>query len=266
MNNQARVYFRVDPEKEGSFQAVRFLSEEPDLTWSEAEKLGVPRAWFELSRIPVDDRLDFIQQLWLEHLPFHPLATPVIEDFFQRLDDAVILVARKNEEDPWRTEIVYSMADNSTFFRGLTPANERDIDLTKKMVESDLPAEYWSFMRLHNGFGRLSELGMLALDDLEIARKHLIDAVEKRGKPLRMGDIWLDPRALFPFYEEYGLSSFQCFNAEWYPSGEMGNVHFSGIDYTLSDTLEKKEWAENLAFPTFVEWLAAFLQGMNSCI
>ena len=41
----------------------------------------------------------------------------------------------------------------------------------------------------------------------------------------------------------------------------MGNVYLSGIDYTLSDVSDKKAWAENLAFPTFSEWLAYYLRG-----
>ena len=81
-----------------------------------------------------------------------------------------------------------------------------------------------------------------------------------------MGEASLDPHSLFPFYEEYGLGSFQCFNAEWYPGSEMGNVYFSGIDYTLSDISDRSTWSENLAYPTFLEWLTEFLEGMNTSL
>ena len=46
-------------------------------------------------------------------------------------------------------------------------------------------------------------------------------------------------------------------------NNKMGNVHFSGIDYALSDISTRSTWEENFAFPTFLEWLGAFLQGMN---
>jgi hypothetical protein len=247
MNIQIREFFRVDGVGEPHFQDVRFLSEEKALSWNDAEKMGLSRSWFELSRISVENRLEFTKGFWLKTLSFHPKATPVIENFFNQLDDVVVLVCRQTIEDPWRAELIYSMADNSTFFRGLSPASEEEIALVKKQLEPDLPSNFWAFSRLHNGFGRLSELGILPLEDLKDARDRLISSVFRSDKQLRMGEAKIDPYSLFP-------------------ESEMGNVHFSGIDYTLSDTFERKEWAENLAFPTFLDWLAAFLEGMNSCI
>ena len=47
----------------------------------------------------------------------------------------------------------------------------------------------------------------------------------------------------------------------WYPGSEMGNVYLSGIDYTISDYRDRKEWADRLAFPTFLDWLAFYLEG-----
>ena len=35
----------------------------------------------------------------------------------------------------------------------------------------------------------------------------------------------------------------------------------SGIDYTISDYMDRKGWADQLAFPTFLEWLAFYLEG-----
>jgi hypothetical protein len=43
----------------------------------------------------------------------------------------------------------------------------------------------------------------------------------------------------------------------------MGNIYFSGIETTVSDISDLKTWAENLAYPTFLEWLTAFLEGIN---
>jgi hypothetical protein len=263
MNLQVRDYFLG---KGSGFQAVRFLNEEKDLKWIEALKMDVPKAWYELSRVSSEDRLEFVRESWLRNLSFHPKATPEIENFFDQLDDVGILVTRGDEEDPWRPEMVYSLADNSTFFRGLVPATDEEIEEGKERLEIDLPADFWAFAGLHNGFGRLSDLGVLMLGEMEETRGRLVKSILSTEKPLRMGKEWVDPKSLFPFYEEYGLGSFQCFNASWYPGSEMGNVHFSGIDYTLSDTLERSEWADQLAFPTFLEWLAAFLEGMNSCI
>lgn len=265
MNTQIHGFFRVDGLNEPHFQAVRFLTEELELDWAEAEKMGVPRGWYELSRISLENRIEFLKDFWLKNSTFHLKATAKIVAFFEKLDDVVILVCRQTIEDPWRAEIVYSVSDGATFFRGLPPASDQEILKCKKELELDLPQDFWRFAKVHNGFGRLSELGLLPIEELAGTRSRLIRSILESEIPLRMGDVKVDAYSLFPFYEEFGMGCFQCFNGQWYPESEMGNVHFSGIDYTLSDTLERREWAENLAFPTFVEWLAAFLEGITSC-
>jgi hypothetical protein len=121
-------------------------------------------------------------------------------------------------------------------------------------------------LQIHSGFGRLSETGLLPIEELKETKQQLTDAILDCDVPLRWKEGWIDPTSLFPFFEEYGIGSFQCFNAEWYPGSEMGNVYFSGIDYTLSDVSDRKAWSEELAYPTFLEWLADFLEGMNTTL
>ena len=36
-----------------------------------------------------------------------------------------------------------------------------------KNTPADLPKDYWSFLQIHNGFGRLAEIGLLPVDELE---------------------------------------------------------------------------------------------------
>lgn len=266
MNSQIREFFRVDGSQDPHFQEVRFLHEEPDLRWDEIAPLGLPRSWFELSRITPADRVEFSREFWLGRLVYNPLATERIESFFDQLDDIGIVLSRQTNEEPWRAELIYSLADNSSFFRGLPPADEEDIDWTKKRIGGDLPKDYWAFLEIHNGFGRLAETGLFPVDELEETKLRLTDAIQACEVPLRWKDSWINPASLFPFFEEYGVGSFQCFNAEWYPRNEMGNVYFSGIDYTLSDISDRKAWSEQLAYPTFLEWLADFLEGMNTSL
>lgn len=259
MNSQIREFF-------AHFLEVRFLSEEPKLSFEDVMNMGVPRGWYELSRISAHLRVEFTREFWLNQFSFHPKATPAIEDFFASLDDVTLIAWRERNEEPWNCELVYSLADNSTFFRGLVPADEGEIVFAKKKLAHDLPHDFWAFSRLHNGFGRVTLPGIFPLEDLKEARNRLIDMVLRSEKLLKMGEKIIDPRSLFPFFEEYGVDSFQCFNAEWYPGSEMGNVWFSGIDFTLSDTNSRKNWEENLAYPTFLEWLADYLGGVNTCI
>jgi hypothetical protein len=253
MNEQVRQFFKT--EGEAHFNQVRLLSEEKDVSWESIQETGIPRGWFELSQLSIEDRIHFTSEFWLSRLPFHPIATPQIEEFFQELDDIVVALTRQTKEEPWRAELVYSLADNSCFFRGLPAASVHIVEECERPLGVHLPRDYIFFTQLHNGFGKLTELGVFPLEELEKNRQRIADKMFFLENPI-------DPYLLYPFYEDYGTESFQCFHADWYPGSEMGNVYFSGIDYTLSDVRERKSWAEQGAYPTFLEWLGAFLQGM----
>ena len=244
------------------FYEVRFLQEEPDTNWDGVGKLGLPRGWFELSRIAQTDRVEFLFDFWMGVLPYHPIATEAIRDFFSELDDVAVVMSRQSKEEPWRSELVYSLRDNSSFFRGLPPAKEAHLPAVWRELGQELPRDFQAFLHLHNGFGKLTELGLLPIEELPRERRRIIEQIVRQDKPLRSGDTLVDPHYLYPFYEDYGGGA-QCFSAEWYPGSEMGNVYFSGIDYTVSDTSMQSGWSEQMAYATFLEWLGGFLGGMS---
>ena len=265
MNSQAREFFRTDAAQgEVHFCDARILSEEPNARWEELSQTGVPRGWFELSRVSAPDRVEFTRDFWLGRLPFNPNATERISKFFDSLDDVGVVICRQTTEEPWRAELIYSLADNSSFFRGLPPAEEEEIDWARASLRVELPRDYKSFNRIHNGFGKLTELGLISLDELSDTKERLLDQLLRADHPLGTSEQWINPYTLIPFYEVFGMGSYQCFCSEWYPGSEMGNLFYSGIDGTLSDVSERRSWAENLAYPTFAEWLAAFLEGVNT--
>lgn len=265
MNSLVRKFFSEN--QDVSFREVLYLTETDKVKWDEISKKApdLPRGWFELSRVSAADRVEFTRDFWLDRIPYHPSAHPAIFDFFEQLDDIAIVLYRK-DEGQFQSEMVYSLADNSSFFRGRPPCKEREIEELKRELEVDFPRDYLAFLRLHNGFGKLSEMGMLEAEEIAHARRRVMDLLLRTEKRIRSGGMDVDPSALIPFYEVLGLSSFQCFFTDWYPGGEMGNVYLSGIDYTISDVDDKKAWAEHFAFPTFSEWLVGYLQGMNLCI
>lgn len=265
MNSLIRQFFSGS--KEGQFKEVRFLNEEPNATWEEISKVAfdLPRGWFELSRVSPQDRIDFTRDFWLDRIPYHPSAHPAFFEFFEQLDDVGVVLTRKMADEPMDAELVYSLADGSTFFRGRPPCGDADIQELRNEIDVSLPRDYLSFLKIHNGFGKLSEMGLLEIQEIADARRRVIEMILKTEKRVRSGELIVDAGALFPFFEALGLSSFQCFYSDWYPGSEMGNVYLSGIDYTISDVSNKKSWVENLAFPTFSEWLSYYLQGMNLC-
>lgn len=250
MNSLAQKFFQTD----SNFEKVRVLSEEPEARWEQfAEELtDLPRGWFELSRISPRDRIDFIRDFWLHRIPFHPSIRSIVSEFFDRLDDIAVVLRKEKEEDLWNAELVYSLRDNSCFFRGLPPPTEQDIAELRGEMGVHFPRDYLAFIHIHNGFGKLSELGVLKIEEIPDARRRVMELVLQAEKTVQFGNAAVDAGSLIPFFEAYGLASFQCFYADWYPGSEMGNVYLSGIDYTLSGANE-----------TFLEWLAQYLQGVN---
>lgn len=264
MNSLIREFFGKS--KENPFKEVLFLSEEEGVKWEEVLKMApdLPKAWFELSRISAKDRVDFTRDFWLDRIPYHPNAHPEIFEFFEELDDIAVVITRGKDEMR-SCELVYSLQDNSCFFRGRPPCKDEDINELRNEINVSLPLDFLSFARIHNGFGKLSEMGMIEVQDIAHSRRRVMDLLMQTEKRVKSGNMDVDPGALIPFYESLGLSSFQCFFTDWYPGSEMGNVYLSGIDYTVSDVSDKKAWMENLAFPTFSEWLTHYLQGMSLC-
>jgi hypothetical protein len=244
-------------------QEVIFLNDRKDLSWEEiSEKVpDLPRGWFELSRVSPEERIEFVSGLWLDRLPFHPKVHPFLANFFSRLDDIAIVIVKQGID--LQPEMVYSLGDNSSFFRGLPPATEEDVRQFRSEIEVMLPYDYLAFLRLHNGFGKLSETGLIRMEEIPNMRRRMKSVLQSQDKVIQRKGQVIDPDALIPFYEDYGLNSFQCFFADWYPGSEMGNVYLSGINYTVSDVIDRQNWVEQLAFPCFLEWLVYYLEGMS---
>jgi hypothetical protein len=260
MNALAHQYFYED----ANFDEVLICSDGLEkIVWSEVELLDptFPRGWFELSQVPSEDRLEFIKSFWLNHLPFQPKAHLAISDFFNALDDVSVVLTKAKEH--WEPQLVYSLMDNSCFFRGLSPARDDEMMELRDELDFPFPSDFSAFTKIHNGFGKRSELDLLKISQIPAATRRLKEILIKAIEPVRSGETIVDAGTLVPFFETSGLSSFQCFYEDWYPGSEMGNIYFSGIDSTLSDTSRRETWEENGAFPTFLEWLASYLGGME---
>lgn len=264
MNSLIRQFFSNEKKADVHFRDVCFLTEKSDWNWETALKNApeLPRPWFELSRVSASDRIEFVRDLWLDRLPYSPDTHPRLDQFFQRLDDIAIVLHRQTEEEPLSVEMVYSLEDNSTFFRGLVPCKENELTALRAKLSVELPYDFQSFYHIHNGFGKLSELGLLRAEDIAQQREHLVDSLLSAQSILRAGSQPIDPQSLIPFYESFGLASYQCFYADWYPGAQMGNIYLSGIDYTVSDITDRKNWTEELAFPSFLDWLVHYLEGV----
>lgn len=259
MNALARKFFY----ESGDFEGVRILTETPMKSFDEVLSLApcFPRGWFELTLIPPGDRVEFALGFWQKRLPFQPKAHALIAKFFSSLEDVCVVLAK--QKGVWIPQLVYSLRDNGSFFRGFLPADEGSLRDLKIEMDFPFPGDWMAFAQIHNGFGKLSDTGVLRFEEIPAARRKVMDMILSSSRAVRSGSLVVDAAALVPFFEVSGFNSFQCFYADWYPGFEMGNVYFSGIDDTVSDTSSPEFAEESGAFSTFLEWLALYLEGME---
>lgn len=258
------VGFPGDPSGD-IFHKVISLTE-GDFEWDALRKNipTLPRGWFELSRLPQEERLEFTRDFWLSKLLFSAsdaarYARP-LEEFFENLENVEIFACQVDKEQPYELHMVYSMADATGFFQGMPPASPEAIQsLKKQFANCRLPPDYVAFLEIHNGFSKYTDSGILQTGALAKTHQQLQELLSEAVLIRPDGQV-IDPKNLIPFYESFGLHSYQCFYSDWYPEDEMGNVYFSEHDHTISNFLDTNNLEANLAFPTFLGWLVFYLE------
>jgi hypothetical protein len=269
MNRHVTEYYVAfsDHTPEGKFHAIVPLHDTSDLTWKHLHKIApsLPRGWYELSRLPSADRVEFTRDYWISRLPYHPEISNFLTSLFKQIDDIGIYLTQKTFEDPMRVEMAYSLGEYGGFFQGSPPVTDNELAVLQQSFPGQiLPADYRAFLRIHNGFAKHSDTGIFTSKDVPNRSKNFQADIGKLDPPLKSskGEM-VNPKTLIPFYESYGLPCYQCFWSEWYPLEEMGNVYYSGLTKILSDFSGEGTWGENLAFPTFLDWLMFYLERME---
>jgi len=253
---------KVTPEKDTPFLDILYLDEENPATWEQwREKCpSLPRGWYELSHLPVHDRIEFTREYWINILPYHPIFHHFLMLFFARLDDVGVYLTQTEKDKPYGAHFVYSLASGNAFYRGNPPITEDSLLHLKKEFNSTLPRDFLAFYKIHNGFAKSGDTGIIPSEFMKSYAQEFYSSLLTTDRAVTCRGQKIDPSVLIPFYECFGLHSFQCFYGEWYPANEMGNVYFSGVDYTISDYTIQKAWGENMAFPTFLDWLIFYLE------
>ena len=247
------------------YHEVVSLHEAPRFTWEDISKKApfLPKGWYELSRLNTADRIEFSRDFWLATLPYIPHVHEFLQMFFNQLDDVGVYLTQLRYDSPFECEIVYSLKDGSCFYHGSPPCTKEGLEQLKFEFNEVLPEDYLSFLRIHDGFSKHTDTGVIKTRFLREVRRQLIDEF---GQYLRefasLGRV-IDPDDLIPFYESFGQPSYQCFFAAWTPNEQAGNVYFSMIEKTISDISDRNNWQENLAFPTFLDWLIFYLESIE---
>lgn len=267
MDSHLKQYYSDYPEDtpRGNFHKVIPLHKNTHLSWEKVIEMvpSLPKGWFELSHIQVQDRIEFTRDFWLAKLPYHPRFPEFLMKFFSKIDSIEIYIVQQKYDDPFEAHLVYSLKNDSGFYRGFIPASEEDLNNLKKTFPDFIfPPDYLAFLQIHNGFCKTTDCTGITKS------KHVGETYQKFQTMLLNQQIpvattkgaTVNPHTLVPFYESFGMPFYQCFWAEWYPENEMGNVYYSGINNTISDVQGKDLPFENLAFTTFVDWLMFYLE------
>lgn len=239
--------------------------QESKIEWDELSKMipYIPRGWFELSRLPVQDRVDFTRAFWFSKLPFETVSSHVeqkMEVFFDELEDVEVYATQIEQGNPFEIHMVYTLKESLGFFQGGPPASDDQIEtLKKQFFHLDLPSDYLSFLSIHDGFSKYTDTGIIKTRNMS-SNYSKFQEILKNEMLIRPDSQVINPVSLVPFYESFGLHCYQCFYADWYVENEMGNVYFSEHDRAISNFLDEARLEENLAFPTFLAWLLFYLE------
>lgn len=267
MDRHVKEYYycpSADETPKGNYHTVIALHDAPDVNWSSLQVQGdICKGWFELAQLPSADRIEFTREYWMLKMPYHHKLEEGLARFFNALDDIGIYLLKKKIDDPFEGHFIYSIKNNRGFFRGFVPATAQQLDELKCAFPNFiLPNDYLTFLNIHNGFSKATDMTGLISSQLMPASYSQFQQQAEVDPPIttRKGKA-VNPHLLLPFYESFGLPYFQCFWEEWYPDENMGNVYYSGDSRMISDIdNEDEDPSNNMSFPSFTDWLLFYLE------
>lgn len=255
-----------DDAPSGKFHEVILLDRASKLSWGQIlEKVpNFPRGWFELAHLECEDRIDFTCCYWLTKLSYNVKLNESLERFFGSLDDIAVFLIQQRADEPFRAEMVYSLADNGGFYRGGQPASDGEIEALKKtFADFLLPQDYIAFLQIHNGWWKTTDsTGLMSTSQMYENYIQFQNLLAETPELATCAGASVDPKKLIPFYKSFGMPYFQCFWGEWYPENEIGNVYYSSATKCIStpQNAGSDMASETMSFPTFAEWLAFYLE------
>lgn len=250
---------------ENGFSDIVIVDEKCFKTYEELNKLAYnfPKAWWELSKLQITDKIEFSRDFCLKILPYSPDIYSFIYDFFLNLNDILIIMTKKTNDEKYFVELVYSMQNNCTFFRGKPPLDSEIIRYVNSQFNDILPSDFLAFLKIHNGFAKNSDTGIIEAENIFEYTNNIRNLIENQKKRILCNEHEIDPQDLIFFYQSYQRGDFQCFYTRWFPYSGIGNVSYSFKDNAISDYFDKTAWENNLAFPTFLNWLMFYLEIMD---
>lgn len=269
MDQHVKNYFCQfsDQNPQGQFHKVIVLNDIPDGDFDLIARRLPPecKGWLELAQLPLSDRIELMKEFWMCKMKEHPRFIQFLLTFFDTICDIDIFITQHHFDDPLECHMVYSLPNDTGFFRGKLPATENQVlGLQDYFSEWVLPSDYIAFLQVHDGFAKTTDCTGVTPSD------KLIESYERFQNYLNEHESLhttlgkdVDPRTLIPFYESFGMPYYQCFWGEWHPEAEMGNVYYSSLAHTINDPDSNTGNPEQMAFPTFADWLIFYLERVS---
>lgn len=222
---------------------------------------ALPKGWFELSCLSPTDRVEFTQLFWASKLPIKTdKQAEAFDAFFQEIESIEVYATQVDPGYAFEVHMIYVLQNDTGYFQGSPPADQRDIDRLKQIFSPLVfPEDYLSFFHLHNGFSKYMDTGLIRLEEMPRVYRYFQDLLSKEDLIRPDGEI-IAPKQLIPFYESFGLHCYQCFYQDWYVDQEMGNIYFSEHDRMMSNVVDLGPSEEKMAFSSFLDWLFFYLE------
>lgn len=253
-----------DGTSKGHFHKVISLHESPKIDWDSVHQKAPDfcRGWFELARLESKDRIEFCRDFWIAKLPYHPKLQEFLISFFNELDEIGVYLIQKKYDDPFEGHLVYSLSRDRGFFKGCTPISQERIEqLQADFPDFIFPQDYLAFLEIHNGFCKTTDSTGITKSTLMKESYIKFQAMLEQQEPLSTSKGGaVNPKALIPFYESFGMPFYQCFWGEWYPEDEAGNVYYSGTTKTIMVGNGSESSVDTMAFSSFIDWLMFYLE------
>lgn len=243
------------------------LNARPHFTWEEllsffpsSPPFSVPRIWFDVSKLTQQVGKKFLQDLWLNAFPYLPKLYEAIMRFFSRIERVEVCLGKhRTGRQEYGIFLIYAMRDSQEVRWGGPPLLERSIVQWQQHFPVDLPEEFLSFFRIHNGFSKNREEGILRADQLLPEHQKLTALQEKCGDTGKGSSEWRTlSNVLFPFYRFGQGNGCQCFDVK--ERNDEGRADLLCVT-TARDGIPCEEESER-ALP-FVDWLIHYLDHRN---
>lgn len=261
MNHHVKEFYGMDHHQmDTSFKEVIFLGDHMGLRYEDIHTKcpDFPKGYYELCHLILKDRIEFVSEFWEKTLDFDLHFSQFFHDFFSRVEDIGIFLVKKELDTHYQCHLVYSLDDDYTFYKGRPSISLDFLKALEQQFEEKLPQDYLNFFKIHDGFSKDGDLGLIRSCDLLRERMNLEQKINHLNQWMKLHPI--DPKEVIPFYKSFGLDVYQCFVKNWYPDKEMGNTLFSLSEGYISDYNDPLSKAKNIAFPTFLDWLVFYME------